>query len=103
MASFPIGSATKSLGALVKSPEVIAIATSVFITPLVQPFVDRLIARIPFLNQHRTIALIIVGVIIFMMAAKLKAGGFVRAIVIGIAGSLFIIGVAPFINQFVRR
>jgi len=103
MASISANGVTKSLGALVKSPEVIAIGTSVFIVPLIQPFVDRLIARIPFLSAHRTIALIVVGLVIFILAGKMKQGGLFRAIVIGIAGSLFIIGVAPVINQFVRR
>lgn len=103
MASISLKGATGSLGALVKSPEVIAIATSVFIVPLIQPFVDKIIAKIPFLSKHRTIALIVVGLVIFMMAGKMKSGGMFRAIVIGIAGSLFILGIAPVINQFVRR
>lgn len=97
-----ISTATKTLGSMVKSPEVIAIATSVFLVPMIQPFVDRLISKIPFLSNHKTIALILVGVVIFFVASKVKSA-IVRAIVIGIAGSLFILGLSPIINQFVRR
>lgn len=97
-----LSAGTKAISGLVKSPEVIAIATSVFIVPLIQPFVDRLIAKIPFLNKHRTIALILVGVVVFMLASKIK-GAMFRAVAIGIAGSLFILGLSPVINQFVRR
>lgn len=97
-----ISTATKTLSSMIKSPEVIAIATSVFLVPMVQPFVDKIIARIPFLNQHRTLSLVLVGVIVFFIASKVKSA-IVRAVVIGIAGSLFILGLSPIINQFVRR
>jgi len=97
-----ISTATKTLGQMVKSPEVIAIATSVFLVPIVQPFVDSILSKIPFLNQHRTLGLIVAGVIIFMVASKVKSQIF-RAVIIGIAGSLFILGLSPIINQFVRR
>ena len=100
--SLGITTPVKTLGTMFKSPEVIAIATSVFLVPLIQPFVNSFIAKIPFLNQHYTIALIIVGVIIFMVASKVKSATF-RAIVIGVAGSLFILGLSPIINQLVRR
>lgn len=97
-----ISTATKTIGAMVKSPEVIAIATSVFLVPIVQPFIDSIISKIPFLKNHRTLALIVAGVVIFFVASKVKSSIF-RAVVIGIAGSLFILGLSPIINQFVRR
>lgn len=97
-----ISTATKTIGAMAKSPEVIAIATSVFLVPMVQPFVDSIIAKIPFLNKHRTLALMVVGIVIFFIASKVKSQIF-RAVIIGIAGSLFILGLSPIINQFVRR
>ena len=97
-----IGSVTKGLGQMIKSPEVIAVASSVFITPIVQPFVASIIGKIPFLRQHLTIGLVLAGLLIFILASRIKAG-FLRAIIIGVAGSLFIIGVAPVINKFVRR
>lgn len=97
-----ISQAGGALGKLVKSPETIAIATSVMLVPIVQPFIDGIIAKIPFLNRNRTIGLIVAGVFIFLVAAKVKSQIF-RSVVIGIAGSLFILGISPLINQFVRR
>lgn len=97
-----IGSATKGLSQMIKSPEVIAIGASVFLTPIVQPFINRFIAQIPLLRNHATIALVLVGLIIFMIASRIKQGT-MRAVIIGVAGSLFILGIAPVINSFVRR
>jgi hypothetical protein len=97
-----ISKATGALGSLIKAPETIAIATSVLLVPIVQPFIDSIIARIPFLNSHRTLALIVAGVFIFIVASKVRSNIF-RSVVIGIAGSLFILGISPLINQFVRR
>ena len=97
-----ISTATKTISAMIKAPEVIAIATSVFLVPIVQPFIDSIIAKIPFLNKHRTLALIVAGVAIFFVASKDKSSTF-TAVVIGVAGSLFILGLSPIINQFVRR
>jgi len=97
-----ISTVSKTVGSMLKSPEVIAIATSVFLVPMIQPFVDSLIQRIPFLNKYRTLALILIGIVIFFMASKVKSPTF-RAIIIGVAGSLFILGLSPIINQFVRR
>ena len=97
-----ISGATKGLSQMVKSPEVIAIASSVFITPIVQPFVNRFIQSVPLLRNHTTTALIIVGLIIFLIASRIKQG-ILRAVIIGVAGSLFILGIAPVVNQFVRR
>ena len=87
---------------MVKSPEVVAVASSVFITPLIQPFINRFIQRIPFLRNHATVALVLVGLVIFLIASRIKSG-LLRAVAIGVAGSLFILGIAPVVNQFVRR
>lgn len=103
MIMLSIGKATASLGQLVKSPEVIAIASASLLTPFLQPMIDGLIAKIPFLRDHRTVALIVIAVIVFMIAAKAKAGGVIRAIIIGVAGSMFLLAVIPVVQQVVRK
>lgn len=97
-----ISGATKGLGGLIKSPEAIAIASATFLTPIVQPFVNRILASIPFLRNHQTLALVIFGLIIFLLASRIKSG-IMRSVVIGVAGSLFILGIAPVVNSLVRR
>ena len=97
-----ISTATKTLSTMIKSPEVIAVGTAILLVPLLQPTIDSFIAKIPFLNRHRTLALIVIGVVIFFLASKVGSPT-LRAVVIGLAATLFIVGLAPIINQFVRR
>ena len=97
-----IGSVTKGLGQMVKSPEVIAVVASVFVTPLVQPFIQKFLNKIPFLRDHGAVALGIFALFFFTVASRVKAG-ILRAIMIGVAGSLMILAIAPAINKLVRR
>lgn len=93
---------TKGVINLLKSPEVVAVASALFIVPLVQPTIENYIDKIPFLTDHATIAFVVVGIVFFIIAIKMKSGIF-RAIIIGAGGSFFLLGVIPQIRKVIGR
>ena len=81
----------------ITSPEIVAVAAAIIITPLIQGAVQNFIDSVPFLQDHITIALILAAFVIFIIAAKV--GGIFRAVLIGIAGGLLITAIEPFITD----
>ena len=83
----------------ISSPEIVAVAAAIIITPLIQGAVENLIGSVPFLKDHITIALILSAFVVFIIAAKV--GGIFRAVLIGIAGGLLITAIEPFISDVI--
>ena len=89
-----------TLGQMAKSPEVIAIVSATLVAPVVARPINNLLSKIPFIGKHKTIGLILIGVVIFAIASKVK-GSTVRAILIGVAGAQLLIAIVPFVGKFV--
>lgn len=85
----------------VMSPEIIAVASAVIVTPMLLGSIEGLIERVPLLKDHITIALIVVGFVVFIIASKLH--GIPKFIIIGIAGGLLITGINPFIQEQFKK
>ncbi len=89
-----------TLGQMAKSPEVIAVVSASILAPIVAKPINSLLDKIPFIGKFKTAGLLIVAVIIFAVASKVK-GHMFRAILIGVAGANLLIAVTPFISRFV--
>lgn len=76
----------------VTSGETIAVASAIFLTPVVSRFIVPLLGNIPYLNQHPTIVLVIASLIVFMIAKA--TSGTIRSIILGAAAGLFINAIA---------
>mgnify|MGYP007025394177 CR=1 FL=1 len=83
-----IGKATKVLG----SEPMVAVGTAVLFGAVAAAHLTGLIQRIPFAKEHVTIALIIFSFIIITVATRFKSG-VLRAVMIGLAGGSFFIGI----------
>ena len=81
----------------VTSPEIVAIASAIIVTPLLIGAIGSFIDNVPFFRDHATIALIAAGFVVFIFAAKMK--GMFRSILIGIAGGLLITAIEPLISD----
>lgn len=77
------------------SPELIVVGSAVLLTPLLQASVQSIIDRVPFLQSHATIALLLAGFVVFILASKLS--GFIKQIALGFAAGLAITAIAPLI------
>lgn len=77
------------------SPELIVVGSAIVLTPLLQASVQSILDRIPILQDHATIALLVAGFIVFIIASKLK--GVIKQIALGFAAGLAITAIAPLI------
>lgn len=81
----------KGISGVLKSEAVVAVGAAMIFGTLAAAKITELIGNVPFLNDHITVGLIAIAIIILLIAVKLK-GGLVRGIAIGIAGGAFFIG-----------
>lgn len=84
----------------IMSPEIVAVASAIIVTPFIMGFVTQFIDSIPFLRDHVTIGLVVSAFIIFILASKIKSM-MLRAVAIGVAGGLLITAIEPFISGFI--
>ena len=89
-----------TFGQMAKSPEVIAVVSAAVVAPIVAKPINNLLEKIPFIGKYKTAGLLLVAVVIFAIASKVK-GHMVRAVLIEIAGANLLIAVTPFISKFV--
>ena len=92
----------KSVKSVLTSPEVIAVGSAAILAPLLQPFIEEQIRKLPFARDHITAAMIIISIVILLIVTKMKAG-VLRGLAIGIAGANFFIGIVPFVQKQVAR
>ena len=84
---------TKNFKEFVTSEMTIAIASAIVITPILQATIDGIIQRIPFFASHVTLATILIGFFIFILAGLTK--GIFRAIALGFSAGLLITALTP--------
>lgn len=84
-----------------KSKEFISVAAAVIITPLALRGVESLVTRFGVLRQNFTVALILAGFGLFLIAGMVS--GLLRAVILGIAAGVAITAVAPFFEGSLNR
>ena len=74
----------------IRSPEFVAVAAAIVITPIVAGFILPLIRRIPVIGSRPVFALVAAAFIMFLIGATIGGGMYVKAIFIGLAGGFLI-------------
>lgn len=92
---------TAGITGMFTAPEVIAVFSAAIVTPIIAPYVQQWVAKIPFLQDHLTIATLLFAAVIFIIANRVNHG-MVRAIMVGVAGAFLLIGLAPFITPYLK-
>ena len=88
----------------IKSPEFIAVASAIIVTPMVASFLLPLIRRIPVIGSHPTGSVLVAALVVFIIGKWLR-GALIRAILIGVSGGLVInaLMATSFGQRFVGR
>ncbi len=84
----------------IMSPEIVAVASAIIVTPFIIGFITNFVDSVPFLRDHVTIGLILSAFLIFILSSKIRNITF-RAVAIGIAGGLLITAIEPFISDLI--
>jgi len=80
---------TKSFTNFITSNEMIAVASSILVTPLILGSVASLGSNLPVIGNNVWAVLLIASFIVFGLSSMVPAG-MLRSVVIGVAGGLFI-------------
>jgi len=76
----------------VRSPEFVAVASAVLITPVILGLVTSLISRIPLLRNNFAVGMLVASIIIFIIASMFSEG-LMRAVLLGISAGVLLVGI----------
>ena len=83
---------------------IIAVLSASLVAPFVVPRIDAVVDSVPILRDHKSLASMVAGIIVFGVAGTI--GGKVpllKGVVIGIAGAFLLAAVLPLYTQVTNR
>ena len=83
------------------SKEVIVAGAVIVLVPLLLTQAQGIIAKVPFLRDHFTIAFLVLGFLV--SAIGLALSGMLRTVIVGIGAGFAITGLAPQIREAITR
>ena len=82
---------------------IIAVLSASLIAPFIVPRINSVLDSVVFLRDHKSLASLVSGVIIFGVASMPKIPSFLSAIIIGVAGAFILTAVLPLYTQVTNR
>ena len=82
---------------------IIAVLSASLIAPFIVPRINSVLDSVVFLRDHKSLASLVAGVIIFGVASMPKIPSFLSAIIIGVAGAFILTAVLPLYTQVTNR
>ena len=97
----------KGIGAKVSSvvldPAIIAVMSASLIAPFFVPRINGVLDSVPILRDHKSLASLIAGIIVFGVAKMPRIPTFLSAVIVGIAGAFVLTAVLPLYTQVTNR
>ena len=97
----------KGIGAKVSSvvldPAIIAVTSASLIAPFFVPRINGVLDSVPILRDHKSLASLIAGIIVFGVAKMPKIPTILSAVIVGIAGAFVLTAVLPLYTQVTNR
>ena len=82
---------------------VIAVMSASLIAPFFVPRINNVLDSVPILRDHKSLASLVAGMIVFGIAKGIKMPSVLKAVVIGIAGAFILTAVLPLYTQVTNR
>ena len=95
-----IGSRVSSV---VLDPAIIAVMSASLIAPFFVPRINGVLDSVPILRDHKSLASLIAGIIVFGVAKMPKIPTILSAVIVGIAGAFVLTAVLPLYTQVTNR
>lgn len=89
---------TSQVSSFVTSDAVIVAGSAILVAPLVLGFVQRFIAKTPFLATHFTLGFAVAGFLVWFLSARMLSGK-IKMVGIGVGAGLFIVAITPVFNE----
>ena len=97
----------KGIGAKVSSvvldPAIIAVMSASLIAPFFVPRINGVLDSVPILRDHKSLASLIAGIIVFGVAKMPRIPTILSAVIVGVAGAFVLTAVLPLYTQVTNR
>ena len=104
---FLMGFSAKGIGAkvtgIVTDRAIVAVLSASLIAPFFVPRINSVLDSVPFLRDHKSLASIVAGVVVFGVAKTPKIPNLISAVIVGIAGVFILAGILPLYTQITNR
>ena len=97
------GKVASKVTGVVTDRAIVAVLSASLIAPFIVPRINSVLDSVVFLRDHKSLASLVAGVIIFGVASMPKIPSFLSAIIIGVAGAFILTAVLPLYTQVTNR
>ena len=91
------------VSSVVLDPAIIAVMSASLIAPFFVPRINGVLDSVPILRDHKSLASLIAGIIVFGVAKMPRIPTFLSAVIVGIAGAFVLTAVLPLYTQVTNR
>jgi len=82
---------------------VIAVMSSALIAPFFVPRINNVLDSVPILRDHKSVASLIAGMIVFGLSTMPKIPSILSAVIVGISGAFILTAVLPLYTSVTNR
>ena len=82
---------------------VIAVMSASLIAPFFVPRINNVLDSVPILRDHKSLASMVAGLIVFGIAGSIKGIPLLKGVIIGVAGAFLLTAVLPLYTQVTNR
>ena len=98
-----VKSVAQNIKGVVFDEAIIAVMSASLIAPFFVPRINNVLDSVPILRDHKSLASMIAGLIVFGVAGSLKGIPLLKGVIIGIAGAFLLTAVLPLYTQVTNR
>ena len=103
MVNWSLAKAGSSVKGAFLDESVIAVMSASLIAPFFVPRINNVLDSVPILRDHKSLASMIAGLIVFGIAGSVKGIPLLKGVIIGVAGAFLLTAVLPLYTQVTNR
>ena len=92
----------KNIKGVVFDESIIAVMSASLIAPFFVPRINNVLDSVPILRDHKSLASLIAGIVVFGVA-KIPKNTIISAVIVGVAGAFILSAVLPLYTQVTNR
>ena len=93
----------KNLKGIFFDEAIIAVLSASLIAPFFVPRINNVLDSVPILRDHKSLASLVAGMVVFGVAKGVSMPSILKAVVIGVAGAFILTAVLPLYTQVTNR
>ena len=98
-----VKSVAQNIKGVVFDEAIIAVMSASLIAPFFVPRINNVLDSVPVLRDHKSLASLVAGMVVFGIAKGIKMPSVLKAVVIGIAGAFILTAVLPLYTSVTNR